>query len=110
MHGAEVGFSYSVVDMLMLLRGVKMRKRETTRFLYVTDVGGSGVGRRRKSMVAVGFELQEQGGHVLVGQGDGYKMACGWFVSDITRGSSSQDSFFACYTNFFISSVKSNKD
>ena len=87
-----------------------MRKRETTRFLYVTDVGGSGVGRRRKSMVAVGLELQEQGGHVLVGQGAGYKMACGWFVSDITRGSSSQDSFFACYTNFFISSVKSNKD
>ena len=71
----------------------EMRKRETTRFLYVTAVGGSGVGRRRKSMVAVGLELQEQGGHVLVGQGAGCKMACGWFVSDITRGSSSEYSF-----------------
>ena len=60
-------------------------------------------------MVAVGLELQEQGGYVLVGQGAGYKMACCLFVSDITRGSSSQYSFLMCYTNFFISRVKSIK-
>ena len=75
-----------------------MRKRETMRFLYVTTVGGSGVGSRRKSMVAVGLELQEQGGYVLVGQGAGYKMACCWVVCDKTGGSSSEYSLgtFLC--------------
>ena len=53
-------------------------------FLYVTAVGGLGVVRRRKSMVAVRLELPEQGWYGLVGQGAGYKMACYWFVSDIT--------------------------
>ena len=50
---------------------LKMRKSETMCFLYVTVVGDLGVGRRRKCMVAVGLELQEQGWYVLVGQGVG---------------------------------------
>ena len=54
------------------------------RFLYVTVVGGLGVVRQRKSMVAVRLELQEQRWYGLVGQGGGYKMPCFWFVSDVT--------------------------
>ena len=72
---------------------LKMRKSETMRFLYVTVVGDLGVVRRRKSMVAVRLELQKQGWYDLVGQGADYKMTCCWFVSDITRGSSSKYSF-----------------
>ena len=71
---------------------LKMRKSETMCFLYVTTVG-LGVGRRRKRMVAVGLDLQEEGWYVLVGQGAGYKMTCCWFVSDRTRGSISEYSF-----------------
>ena len=72
---------------------LKMRKSETMCFLYVTVVRDLGVGRRRKSMVAVGLELQEQGWYVLVVQGTGYEMTCCWFVSDRTRGSISEYSF-----------------
>ena len=53
------------------------------RFLYVTAVRGLGVGRRRKCMVAVGLELQEQGWYVFVGQGAVYKMTCyGLFLTE----------------------------
>ena len=69
-------------------------------FLYVTVVGDLGVGRRRKCMVAVGLELQEQGWYVLVGQGVGLTEHEGVAVN----------SFLMCYTIFFIYSEKSNKD
>jgi hypothetical protein len=61
-----------------------------------------GVGEEER-IVDDGMEWQRQRWCVLVGEGTDYKMTCCWLVSDKTRGSSSEYSFFCCCANFFFS-------